>query len=37
MGGGMKEFEARYIDNGILDFLLSEREEGAKFESLVAM
>ena len=28
MGGGMKEFEARYIDNGILDFLLSEREAG---------
>lgn len=28
MGGGMEEFKARYIDNGILDFLLSEREAG---------
>lgn len=28
MGGGMKDFEARYIDNGILDFLLAEREAG---------
>lgn len=27
-GGGMKEFNARYIDNGILDFLLKEREAG---------
>lgn len=25
---GMKEFNARYIDNGILDFLLAEREAG---------
>ncbi|MCM1029034.1 MAG: aldo/keto reductase [Pseudoflavonifractor sp.] len=25
---GMKEFEARYIDNGILDFLLEERRAG---------
>ena len=25
---GMKEFEARYIDNGMLDFLLAEREAG---------
>ena len=24
MGGGMREFEMRYIDNGILDFLLEE-------------
>ena len=31
VGGGedsMKEFEERYIDNGILDFLLKEREAG---------
>lgn len=28
MGTGMKEFEARYIDNGILNFLLTEREAG---------
>lgn len=28
MGNGMKDFEARYIDNGILDFLLAEREAG---------
>ena len=28
MGNGMKEFEARYIDNGMLDFLLREREAG---------
>ncbi len=28
MGGGMREFEARYIDNGMLDFLLREREAG---------
>lgn len=25
---GMREFEQRYIDNGILDFLLAEREAG---------
>lgn len=25
---GMREFEARYIDNGILDFLMKEREAG---------
>lgn len=28
MGSGMEEFEARYIDNGMLDFLLAEREAG---------
>ena len=28
MGNGMDEFEARYIQNGILDFLLEEREAG---------
>ena len=27
-GSGMWEFEERYIDNGILDFLLAEREAG---------
>lgn len=28
MGGGMEEFEARYIKNGVLDFLLEERRAG---------
>ncbi|MBD5311540.1 MAG: twin-arginine translocation signal domain-containing protein [Bacteroides sp.] len=28
VGNGMEEFRARYIDNGILDFLLTEREAG---------
>lgn len=28
MGNGMEEFEARYINNGILDFLLAERKAG---------
>ena len=28
MGGGMQEFEERYINNGILDFLMKEREAG---------
>lgn len=28
MGNGMDEFNARYIDNGVLHFLLSEREAG---------
>ncbi len=28
MGNGMRDFEARYIDNGMLDFLLQEREAG---------
>ncbi len=28
MGRGMEEFNARYIDNGMLDFLLAEREAG---------
>lgn len=27
-GGGMEEFDKRYIDNGMLDFLLKEREAG---------
>ncbi|MFR9564898.1 MAG: aldo/keto reductase [Rikenellaceae bacterium] len=26
--GGMKNFEARYLDNGILDFLIEERKAG---------
>ena len=28
MGSGMKEYEHRFIDNGMLDFLLAEREAG---------
>ena len=28
MGSGMREFEARYIDNGMLDFLVEERRAG---------
>lgn len=28
MGDGRKEFEARYIDNGVLDFLMEERRAG---------
>lgn len=28
MGGGMDEFNKRYIDNGVLDYLLREREAG---------
>lgn len=28
MGNGMEEFEARYINNGMLDFLVAEREAG---------
>lgn len=28
MGCGLEEFNARYIDNGVLDFLLEEREAG---------
>lgn len=28
MGGGMEEFEARYIKNGMLDFLIEERKAG---------
>ena len=28
MGGGMEEFRHRYIDNGMLDFLLAERKAG---------
>ena len=28
MGGGMEEFENRYMKNGILDFLLEERKAG---------
>ena len=28
MGSGMEEFEKRYIDNGVLDFLMKEREAG---------
>ena len=28
MGGGMEEYEKRYVDNGVLDFLLEERAAG---------
>lgn len=28
MGGGMEEYEARYVKNGVLDFLLEERRAG---------
>ncbi|MBR0048708.1 MAG: aldo/keto reductase [Prevotella sp.] len=28
VGGGMDEFNGRYVDNGILDFLMKEREAG---------
>lgn len=28
MGDGMEEFEARYIDNGVLEYLLDERRAG---------
>ena len=28
MGGGMEEYRKRYIDNGMLDFLMAEREAG---------
>jgi hypothetical protein len=28
IGGSMEEFNKRYVDNGIMDFLLSEREAG---------
>ncbi len=28
MGNGMGDYEARYVDNGVLDFLLAEREAG---------
>ncbi len=28
MGSGMEEYEARYVDNGVLDFLLEERRAG---------
>lgn len=28
MGNGMEEYEARYVNNGMLDFLLAERETG---------
>lgn len=28
MGSGMKEYEERYVNNGVLDFLLKEREAG---------
>ena len=28
IGGGMDEFHGRYVDNGIMDFLLKEREAG---------
>lgn len=28
MGGGMEEYEERYVKNGVLDFLLKEREAG---------
>lgn len=28
MGSGMEEYEKRYVENGVLDFLLAEREAG---------
>ena len=28
MGSGMREYEQRFLDNGVLDFLLEEREKG---------
>ena len=28
VGGGMDEFNGRYVDNGIMDFLMKEREVG---------
>ena len=28
IGGGMNEFNSRYVDNGLLDFLMQEREAG---------
>ena len=28
IGGGMDEFNKRYVDNGIMDFLMAEREAG---------
>ena len=28
VGGSMDEFKGRYVDNGIMDYLLKEREEG---------
>ena len=28
VGGSMDEFNSRYVDNGIMDYLLKEREEG---------
>ena len=28
VGGGMNEFNARYVDNGMMDFLMKEREAG---------
>ena len=28
VGGGMNEFNSRYLDNGMMDFLLQEREAG---------
>jgi predicted aldo/keto reductase-like oxidoreductase len=28
VGGAMEEFQKRYVDNGIMDFLLAEREAG---------
>ena len=28
IGGGMDEFNGRYVDNGIMDFLMKERESG---------
>ena len=28
VGGGMNEFNSRYVDNGMMDFLMAEREAG---------
>ena len=37
MGNGMEDFEGRYIDNGMLDFLLEEREGGTYPQSRISL
>ena len=34
MGGGMEEFENRYIKNGILDFLVEERKAAKRIDDV---
>ena len=34
-GGGMEQFRKRYIDNGMIDFLVKEREAGRIRLSLI--